>query len=122
MNGKEKLEGFISDLNLMLEDDLLFPEKRDGKFILSIKPINNGVEIHLFFRELDDIHPFFYKKYVGKEDEWDDFCLYAYCEILRVGILNIDCVDKFKDAEYGFNINILCFATLLTTGLDKLRK
>lgn len=118
MKSKEKLEDFVQDLNLIMQDDKLFSVIREGRFVLVTKEENDSVYINLSFKDSDLIHPIYVKKETGVADE---IYTQAYMVIFKTAFLTMDYVGMAKDKDDKV-INFLSFKTILTKGLDKLKK
>ncbi len=126
MDYREKLETFIGELNEMLSDDLLFPDKRTGRFELTIKEgliggengeTYDAVAIYLFFKEGGVSHPIYIRKH--RESTKEAFSM-AYREIFRQAFCLKDGIGVATD-NFGCKINFLSFQTLISSGLDKLK-
>lgn len=123
---KNKLIGFIYDLNKLVRDELRVSRPNTGEFLLKINDEvkfengNIGVVVDLWFKEGSINHVIYHSHLSGETIDLESFFRQVYMDIFKTALLSIDAIGCYKDVN-GNVINILSFQTLLESGLEKLK-
>lgn len=121
---KEKLEGFIDDLNSLISDSMINPMYSGGKYEVRLYQDNTGATCELSFSEKNDSLVFIRlsTNYIEDKDFFD-FYHKCYLVVFRTIMYGLDVsFGSMIDPVQNTYIHYLSFSTLSQEGLKKYRE